>query len=379
MRLAVILGTIVMFAGLSGMSFHVHRRSEVIVKPSVEKGTFGKLDDGTVIDLYTLRNATGATAKIITYGGIITELWMPDRDGKSGDVVLGFDDLKGYLQVRHPYFGAIIGRVANRIAKGKFTLDGKQYTLATNGPNMLHGGKIGFDQRVWKAESFTDANAASVRLSYLSPDGEENFPGNLSVAVVYSLIDGNALKIEYRATTDKATLVNLTNHSYFNLAGSGDILSDVLTINADSYTPDDPTLIPTGEIKLVKNTPLDFTRPTAIGERIDALKPDPGGYDHNYVLNGHAGELRFAARVVDPASGRQMEVWTTEPAVQFYSAIHLDSSIIGKRGAAYPPFSALCLETQHFPDAINHANFPSTVLRPGTEFHSETIYKFSAR
>lgn len=374
-----IVAVAMLLAGLTGAAGSL-QRNEVAVKPSVEKSAFGKLDDGTLIDMYTLKNATGATAKIITYGGIITELWVPDRNGKPGDVVLGFDDLKGYTSGPHPYFGAIIGRVANRIAKGKFTLDGKQYTLATNGgPNTLHGGNVGFDRRVWKAEPFSDAHSASVRLSYLSPDGEENFPGNLSVTVVYSLIDDNALKIEYRATTDEPTLVNLTNHSYFNFAGSGDILHDVLTINADSYTPSDSTMIPTGEIKPVKDTPLDFTRPMAIGARIDSLKPDPGGYDHNYVLNGEPGELRFAARAVDPANGRRMEVWTTEPGLQFYSAIHLDGSIIGKRGVAYPAFGALCLETQHFPDAINHPNFPSIVLRPGAEFHSETVYKFSAK
>ncbi len=369
----------ILIAGLAAWAAPAQRQSEVAVKPSVEKSTFGKLDDGTVIEMYTLKNATGATAKVITYGATLTELWVPDRTGKAGDVVLGFDDLKGYLGP-HPHFGGIIGRVANRIAKGKFTLDGKQYMLATNnGPNTLHGGNVGFDRRVWKAESSSEAHAASVRLSYLSPDGEEGFPGNLTVTVIYSLIDDNALKIEYRATTDKPTIVNLTNHSYFNFAGSGNVLSDLLMINADSYTPTDETLIPTGELKPVKDTPLDFTHATAIGARIDALKPDPGGYDHNYVLNGHAGELHLAARASDPANGRQMEVWTTEPGMQFYSAIHLDGSIVGKRGVAYPASGALCLETERYPDAINHSTFPSIVLRPGAQFHSETIYKFSAK
>jgi aldose 1-epimerase len=367
------------FAGLFVLAAKAQPQSEVPLKSSVEKSTFGKLDDGTVIDMYTLKNATGATAKIITYGAIVTELWVPDRNGEVGDVVLGFDDLKGYLGP-HPYFGGVVGRVVNRIANAKFTLDGKTYALPANsGTLTLHGGKVGFDRRVWKAEPISDPHAASVRLTYLSPDGEEGFPGNLSVTVTYSLIDGNALKIEYRATTDKPTIVNLTNHSYFNFAGSGTILNDVLTINADTFTPTDSTLIPTGEIKPVKDTALDFTHPTVIGARIDALKPDPGGYDHNYVLNGNPGELHFAARVSDPSNGRQMEVWTTEPAMQFYSAIHLDGSIVGKRGVAYPAFGALCLETQHYPDAINHPNFPSTVLRPGAEFHSETIYKFSAK
>ncbi len=379
MRVTKILWMGMIFAGLASLAAQAQPQSEAPVKSSVEKSTFGKLDDGTVIDMYTLKNATGAMAKIITYGAIVTELWVPDRNGKVGDVVLGFDDLKGYLGP-HPYFGGVVGRVVNRISNAKFTLDGKTYALPANsGTLTLHGGKVGFDRRVWKAEALSEAHAASVRLTYLSPDGEEGFPGNLSVTVIYSLIDGNALKIEYRATTDKPTIVNLSNHSYFNFAGSGTILNDVLTINADNFTPTDSTLIPTGEIKPVKDTPLDFTHPAVIGARIDALKPDPGGYDHNYVLNGPPGELHFAARVSDPSNGRQMEVWTTEPAMQFYSAIHLDGSIVGKRGVAYPAFGALCLETQHYPDAINHPNFPSTVLRPGAEFHSETIYKFSAK
>lgn len=366
-------------SGFVGSAAPSRQQSAAAVKPSVEKSIFGKLDDGTSIEMYTLKNGTGASAKISTYGATLVELWVPDRNGKEGDVVLGFDNLKDY-EGPHPHFGGIIGRVANRIAKGKFTLDGRQYTLAINDPpNTLHGGNVGFDHRVWKAEATSDAHAASVRLSYLSPDGEEGFPGNLSVTVVYSLLDTNALKIEYRATTDKPTILNLTNHSYFNFAGSGDVLKDILTINADSYTPVDSTMIPSGEIKPVKDTPLDFTHPTSIGARIDALKPDPGGYDHNFVLNGRSGELRFAARVSDPSNGRQMEVWTIEPGVQLYSAIHLDGKIIGKRGVAYPAFGAISLETEHFPDSIDHPNFPSTVLRPGAEFHSETIFKFSAK
>ena len=369
----------VIVAALSSLAASARPRSSAPAKPSVEKSVFGKLDDGTTIDLYTLKNSTGATAKIITYGATLMELWVPDRGGKEGDVVLGFDNLKDY-EGPHPHFGGIIGRVANRIANGKFTLEGKQYTLAINNPpNTLHGGNVSFDHRVWKAEAVSDVRVASVKLTYLSPDGEEGFPGNLSVTVVYSLVDNNALKIEYRATTDKPTILNLTNHSYFNFSGGGDVLKDILTINADSYTPVDSTMIPTGEIKPVKDTPLDFTKPTAIGARIGALKPDPGGYDHNFVLNGQSGELRFAARVSDPSNGRQMEVWTTEPGVQFYSAIHLDGKIVGKRGVAYPAFGAICLETEHFPDSINHPNFPSTVLRPGGQFHSETIYKFSAK
>lgn len=346
---------------------------------TVEKSNFGTLEDGTVIEAFTLRNARGAMAKVITYGATLTELWVPDKNGKLGDVVFGFDGLKGYLG-SHPYFGSTVGRYANRIAKGKFTLDGKEYTLAiNNGPNSLHGGKIGFDRRVWKAEPLREPSAAAVRFTYLSPDGEENYPGNLSVSVTYTLTDENALKLDYSAKTGKATPVNLTNHSYFNLAGSGgDILGNVLYLNADRFTPVDSTLIPTGEIRPVKGTPLDFTKPTPIGAHIAEIK-DIGGYDHNFVINGEPGKLRLAARVSEPTSGRQMEVWTTEPGVQFYSSIGLDGTIVGKGGITYKKYGALCLETQHYPDSPNHPNFPSTIVRPGESFHSETIYKFSAK
>lgn len=342
----------------------------------VDKKEFGKMPDGTVIETYTLSNSHGASAKVITYGATLTELHVPDKQGKMADVVLGFDDLQGYLG-QHPYFGGTIGRYANRIAKGKFTLDGKEYQLAiNNAPNSLHGGQIGFNRRIWKAE----AVGKSVRFTYLSKDGEENYPGNVNVSVTYTLTDANELKIEYAATTDKDTVINLTNHSYFNLAGagSGDMLKTVLYLNADNYTPVDSTLIPTGETKSVEGTPLDFRKPTAIGARIGQI-PEIGGYDHNFVLNGNAGTLRLAARVTEPASGRQMEVWTTEPGIQFYTAIHLDGSIKGKRGAAYQKFGALCLETQHYPDSPNRPNFPSTILKPGEKFHSETSYRFSAK
>ena len=346
---------------------------------TVEKSNFGTLEDGTVIEAFTLRNARGAMAKVITYGATLTELWVPDKNGKLGDVVLGFDSLKGYLG-SHPYFGSTVGRYANRIAKGKFTLDGKEYALAiNNGPNSLHGGKIGFDRRVWKAEPLREPSAAAVRFTYLSPDGEENYPGNLSVSVTYTLTDESALKLDYSAKTGKATPVNLTNHSYFNLAGSGgDILGNVLYLNADRFTPVDSTLIPTGEIRPVKGTPLDFTKPTPIGAHIAEIK-DIGGYDHNFVINGEPGKLRLAARVSEPTSGRQMEVWTTEPGVQFYSSIGLDGTIVGKGGITYKKYGALCLETQHYPDSPNHPNFPSTIVRPGESFQSETIYKFSAK
>ena len=347
-------------------------------KSGVDTTVFGKLPDGTEIQTYTLHNASGASAKIITYGATLAELWVPDRTGKEGDVVLGFDSMQGYLG-EHPHFGGIIGRFANRIAKGKFTLDGKEYSLATNnGPNTLHGGNVSFDRRVWKAEPLKELDGAAVRLTYTSPDGEEHFPGALTVTVTYTLTDDDALKIAYTATTTKPTPVNLTNHSYFNLSGGGNVLDYKMFINADRYTPVNSTLIPTGELAPVKNTPYDFTHLETVGARIGQIK-DVGGYDINYVVNGKAGTLREAAKVEDPASGREMEVLTTEPGVQFYNAIGLDGSIVGKRGVAYPKFGAVCLETQHFPDSVNQKNFPTTILRPGQALHSETIYRFSVK
>ena len=356
------------------------REAQAVANKSVhvEKAAFGQTAEGTAIESYTIYNSQGATAKLITYGATVAELHVPDKDGKMGDVVLGFDNLEGYLG-QHPHFGGAIGRYGNRIAKGKFTLDGKEYQLAINNPpNSLHGGPTGFDRRVWKAQPVEVKDGASVRCTYLSKDGEENFPGNLTVSVTYTLTNTNQFKLEYSAETDKDTIVNLTNHSYFNLAGSGDVLKHVLYLNADKYTPVDATLIPTGEIASVENTPLDFRKPTAIGAHLGEIK-DIGGYDHNYVVNGAAGKLRIAARVTEPSSGRQMEVWTTEPGVQFYSAIGLNGSITGKGGISYPKYGALCLETQHYPDSPNRPNFPSTVLKPGARFYSETIYKFSAK
>lgn len=340
---------------------------------------FGRLPDGTEIEQYTLSNRSGVRVEIINFGAIVRELWAPDRDGKLADVVLGFNDLQGYL-ANPPFFGATIGRYGNRIAKGKFTLDGKEYTLPiNNGPNSLHGGKKGFHLRVWKAEPLKEAGAAGVRFAYVSEDGEEGYPGNLNVTVTYTLTDDNALRISYTATTDKATVLNLTNHSYFNLAGAGNgnVLKEVLWLNADAYTPTDDTLIPTGEIKSVAATPYDFRKPTEIGARMAQI-PKVGGYDMNYVLNGRAGNMREAAEVTDPASGRVMKVFTTEPGVQFYNGIGLDGSIHGP-GGAYEKYGGLCLETQHYPDSPNHPAFPSTILRPGQEFHSETIYKFSVK
>jgi aldose 1-epimerase len=353
--------------------------SESVNKDNVSKSSFGKLSDGTEIDQYTLTNSKGAIAKVITYGATLSELWMPDKSGKNADVVLGFDNLAGYTG-DHPFFGTTVGRYGNRIAKGKFTLDGKEYSLfLNNGPNSLHGGKVGFNRKVWKAEPQKVAHGAAVKFTYVSADGEEGYPGTLTVHVTYELTDDNAIKISYDAETDKPTVVNLTNHSYFNLsgAGSGDILKEVLQLDADRYTPVDDTLIPTGELKSVEGTPFDFRKPTPIGARNSQI-PGIAGYDHNFVLNGAAPQVRRVGELSDPASGRNMEVWTSEPGVQVYVSIGLDGSIKGI-GGAYQKFGAVCLETQHFPDSPNHPKFPSTVVRPGKPYQSETIYKFSAK
>jgi aldose 1-epimerase len=353
-------------------------QAQITSRAGVEREPFGKLDEGTVIEAFTLRNSKGSSAKIITYGATLAGLWVPDRMGQQGDVVLGFDDLKGYLG-NHPHFGGVIGRFANRVAKGKFSIDGQEYQLATNnGPNTLHGGEVSFDHRVWKGEPISVAKGAAVRLTYVSPDGEEHFPGTLTVTVVYTLTDDNALKIVYTAMTDKPTAINLTNHSYFNLSGGGNVLGYLLTMDGSRYTPVDSTLIPTGELAPVKGTPYDFTKPMTIGSRIAELAQvkEAGGYDINYVVDGGAGALRKAATVVDPASGREMQVWTTAPGVQLYTANWLDGSIQGKRGVVYGKYGAVCLETQNFPDAVNHANFPSAILRPGATYQTGTIYKF---
>jgi aldose 1-epimerase len=350
-------------------------------KAGVQKMAFGKTDDGTAVELYVLTNNKGTTAKVMTYGAILTELHVPDKAGKTADVVLGFDDLKGYLG-GHPYFGSNVGRVANRIAKGKFTLDGKEYTLATNnGPNHLHGGKKGFDKVVWKAEDVTGKQGPAVKFAYVSKDGEEGYPGTLTATVTYTLTDANELRIDYGATTDKATPVNLAHHSYFNLAGQGNgtILDHEITINADKYTPTDATLIPTGKLEPVEGTPLDFRKPTAIGKRIKEIKADPVGYDHNFVLNrGDVKGPSLAAKVREPKSGRVLEVLTTQPGVQFYTGNFLDGKLKGKGGVAYPQYGGFCLEAQHFPDSVNHPEFPSVILKPGQTYSQTTTYKFSA-
>ncbi len=346
------------------------------MKANLETSSFGVLPDGRPATLFTLTNSNGVVAKITNYGTIITELHVPDRQGRFADIVLGFNRLEPYLK-GHPYFGCTVGRVANRIAGGKFTLDGKTYRLAVNnGPNHLHGGLRGFDKVLWEAEP---QGAGAVRFAYVSPDLEEGYPGRLEVAVLMTLTAANELRIDYTATTDQATPVNLTNHSYFNLAGEGQghVLDHVLMIAADHFTPSNADLIPTGEIKAVKGTPLDFTRPTPIGARFSQLRGDPIGYDNNFVLNSGGGSLALAARVTEPGSGRVMEVETTQPGLQLYTANFLDGSLVGKRGVAYARHSAFCLETQHFPNAVNEPAFPSVILRPGQTYRQTAIYRFA--
>ena len=348
---------------------------------TITESAFGKLPNGTPIELYTLRNRHGMEATIMTYGGIVTSLKVPDRNGKFDDVVLGYDNLDGYLK-SSPYFGALIGRYGNRIAKGKFSLDGVEYTLATNNiPNHLHGGWVGFDKVVWTARTFT--NGPSLILTYVSRNGEEGYPGNLLVTAVYSLTEDNELKVEFSATTDRNTVVNLTHHSYFNLRGSGDVLGHVAYINSDKFTPVDKTLIPTGELRPVTGTPFDFRTPTAMGARINNTTDEQivfgGGYDHNWVLNKQASELSLAARVSEPVTGRTMEVWSTSPGVQFYSGNFLDGTITGKDGRTYQFRNGFCFEPQHFPDSPNHPAFPTTELKPGETYQNTIIYKFGAQ
>ena len=354
---------------------------------STTKSSFGKTPDGEQVDLYTLTNKNGVVATISTYGGTVVSLKVPDRHGTLEDIVLGYDSVDGYVGDKS-YFGAIVGRYANRIAHAQFSLDGKTYTLAkNNGENSLHGGIKGFNKAVWAAKEIPAKDGQALELTYLSRDGEEGFPGNLQVRVVYTLTDSNELKIKYFATTDRKTVVNLTNHSYFNLLGVGrdtrDILGHVLMIEADKFTPVDSSLIPTGELRDVTGTPFDFRKPTAIGARIDSNDEQiklGGGYDHNFVLWRKAGDpISLVARVVEPATGRVLEVWTTQPGMQLYTGNFLDGSAHGKGRVAYTKRSAFCLETQHFPDSPNHPKFPLVVLNPGEQYHTTTIYKFSVR
>lgn len=348
-----------------------------------EKTPFGKVG-GKAVDLYTMTNAKGLVMKVTNYGGIVTSFMVPDRDGKPGDIVLGYNDVDSYVK-NNPYFGAIIGRYGNRIGKAKFSLNGKEYKLsANNGENTLHGGEKGFDKVVWDAKKVESKNAVGVEFTYLSKDGEEGYPGNLKTTVVYWLTNNNEFKVEYTATTDKPTVISLTHHSYWNLSGEGfDILGHELMINADKYTPVDKGLIPTGKLLSVEGTPMDFRKVTAIGARIDndyeQLKFGKG-YDHNWVLKQKkVGEMTLAATLYDPKSGRLMKISTTEPGIQFYSGNFLDGTITGKGGKPYKFRTGLCLETQHFPDSPNKPNFPSTVLKPGETYKTTTIHTFSVK
>jgi aldose 1-epimerase len=357
--------------------------STVAIAQTVERQPYGKTTDGATVDVYTLTNSHRMTAQIITYGGIVTSLDIPDRNGNMANVVLGYPQLDGYINDTS-YFGAIIGRYGNRIAEGRFTLNGVTYSLARNdGPNSLHGGSKGFNKKVWQATEARGPDGPGLTLSYSSPDGEEGYPGTLSIQVTYRVTEQNELRIDYSAKTDKPTVINLTNHSYFNLAGegTGDILGHEVTIMADRYTPVGATLIPTGELAPVAGTPFDFTKPKAIGADIREDHPQiviGRGYDHNFVLQRASdNSLTLAARVQDPKSGRVMEVHTTEPGVQFYSGNFLNGTVAGTGGHTYRQGDGFCLETQHFPDSPNQPEFPSTVLNPGVEYKTTTIYRFS--
>lgn len=348
----------------------------------IDVGVFGKTPEGAEVHVFTLTNSRGAEARIINYGGIVLSLKVPDRTGTLGDVVLGFDTLDAYIK-DSPYFGSLIGRFGNRIAKGRFTLNGKTYTLAVNnGPNALHGGLKGFDKVVWAASTKMTAQGPALGLNYVSQDGEEGYPGMLSVTAVYTLTDDNALSLEFTAVSNQETIINLTHHSYFNLAGRGDVLGHRVAIHADAFTPVDEALIPTGELRPVAGTPFDFRQPVAIGARINA--PDQQlkygkGYDHNWVLRKPMNELGLAAKVVEPTTGRVLEVLTTEPGTQFYTGNFLDGTLTGKGGWVYQQRSGFCFEPQHYPDSPNKPEFPSTVLRVGETFTSSIIYRFSVQ
>ena len=379
MQLAILASAGMGSVGLVGCA--TMSKSTASSTDTINRAPFGKTPDGASVEIYTLRNRNGCEARILTYGGIVQSLKVPDRNGNFGDVVLGFDDFDGYIK-NDPHFGALIGRYGNRIAKGKFTLHGVTYTLAlNNGPNHLHGGNKGFDKKVWKAMSLLTPDGPALQLTYFSKDGEEGYPGNLSVTAVYTVTEDDALKLEFTATTDKDTVCNLTHHSYFNLRGSGNILDHVVYINADQFTPVDSTLIPTGELRPVAGTPFDFRTPTAIGARINDTNYDQikfaNGYDDNWVLNHPPGKLGLAARVSEPTTGRVMEVWTTAPGLQFYTGNFLDGTLTGKGGWVYQFRDGFCFEPQGFPDSPNHPSFPSTGLKPGETYHNTILYKFS--
>lgn len=350
----------------------------------VSKSFFGIMPNGDTVFQYTLTNAHEEQIKVLNYGGVIQSWLVPDKNGKMGDVVLGFDSLDQYIK-QSPYFGALIGRFANRIAHGTFTLNDSTYHLYLNdGPNSLHGGQVGFDKKIWTVTPFTTDSTEGLKLHYVSKNGEEGYPGNLDVNVTYTLNNENAFRIDYEATTDKPTILNLTNHSYFNLNdGKGTILNEKLMLNADTFLPVDSTSIPTGEIRSVAGTPMDFRTPTMVGAHIDdnyrQLKLVHGGYDHNWILNTKGNLNEVAASVYDPGNGRFLQIYTTQPGIQFYSGNFLDSTLHGKDGNVYPKHSTIVLETQHYPDSPNEPSFPGVVLNPGDTFHSVTIYKFSVK
>jgi aldose 1-epimerase len=373
---AVLLCVISLSVGAASMS-------DDAAHESIASSPFGHTPNGVAVDIYRLRNRAGMEAHIATYGGVVTYLTAPDRHGHYADVVLGYDSLAGYLK-SSPYFGALIGRYANRIAHAHFSLDGVNYSLATNnGPNSLHGGLVGFDKVVWTVtQAVITPQGPQLALSYLSRDGEEGYPGNLTITAVYTLTVDNALKLEYTATTDRDTVVNLTQHSYFNLRGRGDVLRTVVQINANQFTPVDSTLIPTGELRPVAGTPFDFRKPIAIGARIDAVDEQlkfAGGYDHNWVIRKPPGALGVMATMYEPGTGRVLEVSSTEPGLQFYTGNFLDGSITGKGGWVYARRDGFAVEPQHYPDSPNHANFPSVMLKPGQTYRNTIQYRFSAR
>jgi aldose 1-epimerase len=377
-----LIGFTTLLAAALSLAFFAGCSTPAPTKGEISKAPFGKAQDGAPVDIYTLRNTRGMEARISAYGGIVVSLKAPDRDGNFSDIVLGYDKLDDYLK-SSPYFGALIGRYGNRIARGKFILDGVTYTLATNNyPNALHGGNKGFDKVVWTAKALKTVDGPQLELTYFSKDGEEGYPGNLSVKAVYTLTEDNALRLDYAAASDKDTVINLTQHSYFNLAGKGDILGHEVHINANRFTPVDSTLIPTGELKPVDGTPFDFRKPTAIGARInqnDEQLKFGKGYDHNWVINKPMGLLGLMAYVYEPATGRILEVWSTEPGLQFYSGNFLDGTLTGKGGRVYQFRNGFCMEPQHYPDSPNQPSFPSVVLSPGQVYKNTIIYRFSTK
>ena len=374
---------VLVFALCAGVTAPLLAGTSQRAEARIDKLAFGKLPDGTTVDIYTLKNRNGLQVEITNYGGAVVAIRTPDRRGRMADIVLGYADPSGYV-ADTSYFGALIGRYANRIARGTFTLNGVEYQLAqNNGVNHLHGGVRGFNKVVWQAREMARTDGVALELTYLSKDTEEGYPGNLAVTAMYVLSNANELRVEYTATTDKETVVNLTHHSYFNLAGAGadDVLRHEVMINADRFTPVDETLIPTGELKAVKGTPFDFSRATAIGSRINQADDQlvrGKGYDHNFVLNKKAQELSLAANVYEPASGRVLEMWTTEPGMQLYTGNFLDK-VRGKAGKVYHRRGGFCLEAQHFPDSPNKPAFPTTVLKPGERYTQTTVYKFTVR